>query len=288
MSGKPIEWSVEPPATGLIASGGTNLLETTQLDHPPAAWFTSEPAHKFAYAVEFEADGRVHGYVSQWGLSHIGFLNRSVPTPRSDCGYAKFLTGAVLADDGTRFATGRLTIDTVHPKFSHVAQNETSAFYDHTGCAVADVTVSEDSVGIFVCGAIRPDVTGSQMRVVRGSDWSPDWRSFNHNLEMVAVLGCNLSGFVVDGLVASGGLTEDQSYVMPGEFSVEFNAETGDIESMFGAPIKPVNAVEARLAALEAWVGDKMEVERLEAQDAKMARARELTERFSINYEVNK
>lgn len=259
----------------LVASGGEEamVLEVIKDEEesfnnipavPPAEWFSHSPAHNKAYSIQFEQDGRIHGYASAWGLTHIGYLDQDVYTPRSETNYARFRTGSVLLDDGSTIATGRLVMNTVHPKKRAAAQNGAQAFYDYSGAAIADVTVYEDEFGIYLAGSARPSATDEQMRIARGSDWSPDWRSFNNNLEMVALLAVNVSGFVVDGLVASGGIpegTDTEDFCMPGDLYCEFSAD-GNIETLIGnhfkaeeEPVEETNQeLLERVKALEAFV----------------------------------
>jgi hypothetical protein len=79
--------------------------------------------------------------------------------------------------------------------------------YDDTGFAVADVAAGEDQWGIWIAGALRPGVTEEQIRVLRGSPLSGDWRRIGNNLELIGALAVNTPGFPIprpSGLVASG------------------------------------------------------------------------------------
>lgn len=268
-----IKWNIAKRSESLVASGSA-VVENDLLMHPPREWFTLTPERAGLYPVQIEADGRVHGYCSGWGLTHIGFIGRSVPTPRSFANYSKFRTGTVLCDDGTKVATGRMTINTVHPKMKNAAYNEVSAFYDHTGSAIADVVPFEDQYGIFLAGSLRPSATPEQIRIARASDWSPDWRSIDNHLEMVAILGVNLSGFVVDGLVASGGLAQygNVKFAMPGETYVEVDLASGKIQTLIGGTRSAVKesaeSVAARLEVLEEYVRKQQLQDILKALDA--------------------
>jgi hypothetical protein len=69
------------------------------------------------------------------------------------------------------------------------------------------VAVGEDAHGIWVAGALRPDVTADKVRALRASPLSGDWRRIGNNLELVAALAVNTPGFPIprpSGLVASG------------------------------------------------------------------------------------
>jgi hypothetical protein len=82
--------------------------------------------------------------------------------------------------------------------------------YDDTRSAVADVNAGEDRHGIWVAGAVRPDATPEQIRALRASAPSGDWRVINGALELIAVCQVNAPGFPVpraECLVASGAVT---------------------------------------------------------------------------------
>lgn len=272
-----ISWGLTPvEITGLVASGAeAPMMEKVSLVDgipaiPPAAWFDHAPKHDFPYSIQFEADGQVHGYVSDWDTPHTGIHGQKVYAPHSEMDYAKYKTGGTLVDTGTIVPTGRLITNTVHPKKRALAVSPETSYYDESGACVADITVFEDEHGIYVAGATRPSVSEFQMRIARGSDWSPDWRKFNGNLEMVACLAVNFSGFVTDGLTASGanimlvdGIETAQDFVIPGESYCQINKD-GEMECLIGSPLKaaevaPVasEAILERLAALEAYVASQ-------------------------------
>ena len=173
---------------------------------PPVAWFDHvEMEEPTPFTVH--PDGRCFGLIARFGSCHIGFQDRCVDVPRTGSNYKHFLNKSVLADDGSEsgvlVATGNIFMDTVHPNL-RLKASDAAAHYADTGCAVADVTLYENDFGIVAAGALRPDLTESQVRRFRGSDVSPDWRSIKGRLEAVGLLSVNVSGFVVEGLVASG------------------------------------------------------------------------------------
>jgi hypothetical protein len=78
--------------------------------------------------------------------------------------------------------------------------------YDDTKSAVVDVVAGEDQFGIFVAGALRPGVSPEQVRVLRASSFSGDWRPINGRLELVAVCAVNVPGFMTPrAILASAG-----------------------------------------------------------------------------------
>lgn len=185
----------------LAASGGPSC--------PPAVWFT-DPGLSGMTPLTITDEGRVFAHLAAWDTSHISFSGETVKPPRSATAYAYFHTGAVhaLSRSGqiAEIATGRLTVNTGHAS-PGLAASSALAHYDNTGTAVADVRVGEDAFGIWVAGALRPTATDEQVRVLRASPLSGDWRRIGGNLELVAALAVNVPGFPIPrpaGFVAAG------------------------------------------------------------------------------------
>lgn len=174
---------------------------------PPSAWF-ADPELNAPTPLTVTDEGRIYGHLAVWGQCHIGHTNRCVEPPASITNYAHFLTGEILCDDGSRFPVGQITMNGNHAPHNLGAQ-ATSAHYDNTALAAADVTAGEDAFGIWVSGAIRPDLHPNQIRGLMASDVSGDWRRIGGNLELVAILSVNVPGFPkirvkeLEGLVAS-------------------------------------------------------------------------------------
>jgi hypothetical protein len=132
-------------------------------------------------------------------------MGRGVKPPRSASQYAYFRTGE-LRTDGGDVQVGQLTLAGGHASLQASAE-EAIKHYDDTNSAVADVVAGEDQFGIWVSGALRPDVTPSQIRAFRASAPSGDWRPINGRLELVAVCAVNVPGFpVARAITASGGV----------------------------------------------------------------------------------
>ena len=171
---------------------------------PPKDWFR-DPGLKQATPLTIEDDGRVYGHVAAWSTSHIGMGGRGVKPPRSASQYAYFRTGVLRTDEGD-VQVGQLTLAGGHASMQASAE-EAIKHYDDTTSAVADVIAGEDQFGIWVAGALRPDLTPSQIRAFRASTPSGDWRPINGRLEMVAVCAVNVPGFpIARAITASGGV----------------------------------------------------------------------------------
>mgnify|MGYP001041402340 CR=1 FL=1 len=205
-------FTISDPVDSLVASGGASIPLA-----PPKAWFSlpSDP-NQINHPLEITAVCRISGIIASEGTCHIAFGNRCEPPPKSRTKYAAFRVGTVLSAEGDSIRTGPIVMDTVHPDLRRSA-SDAMAFYAHTGAAVADVVPYDTQFGIYVAGVMRPDATPTQIRNLRASDISPDWRFINGNpRECCALLAVNNGGFKVpQSLAASAG-----DYVMPGNAAV--------------------------------------------------------------------
>lgn len=169
---------------------------------PPASWF-NDPALTRPTALVIEQDGRVYGHIACWETKHIG-MPGAIRPPRSKSNYAFFATGAVHTQEGHMVDVGQITLVGGHAPID-VDVPKAVAHYDDTQSAVCDVAIGEDRHGIWVAGALRPDVDDKQVRQLRASAVSGDWRPINGNLELVAVCSVNVPGFPIPrARVASG------------------------------------------------------------------------------------
>jgi hypothetical protein len=172
---------------------------------PPADWFTN-PGLTEATPLTTTDDGRVFGHIAAWHVDHIGMPFGTRP-PKSRSGYRYFHTGVVRTDDGKDVPVGQLTLAGGHASLELTA-DAAVRHYDDTHSAVADVHAGEDQFGIWVAGALRPDVDAGRIRSLRASAPSGDWRPINGRLELVAVCQVNVPGFpVARARVASGYVT---------------------------------------------------------------------------------
>lgn len=179
--------------------------------HPPKDWF-EDPKLNGPTPLTITADGRVFGHIAAWNVDHIGIPGSRKP-PRSASNYAFFKTGVLTTADGDDVPVGQITSVGGHAPLNADAGSAVR-HYDDTASAFADVNAGEDAYGIWVAGAARPGVTEEQIRAIRASAPSGDWRPINGNLELVACCQVNVPGFpVVRSMVAGG---EIQSLVAAG------------------------------------------------------------------------
>lgn len=170
---------------------------------PAKSWF-EDPKLTGPTPLAVTEDGRVYGHLATWGTCHTGFVGECVQPPSSATNYAFFRTGAVTTKEGVDVPVGRITMDTTHAG-RRLGAADTSSHYDHTGRAVADVAAGEDAYGIWVAGSIRPGVTEEQVRTLKASPLSGDWRRVGGNLELVAALAVNSPGFPIPRALVAGG-----------------------------------------------------------------------------------
>jgi hypothetical protein len=169
---------------------------------PPQDWFENPKLTK-PTPLTVDPSGRICGHIAAWHVNHIG-MPRSTRPPRSRSNYAYFHTGVVRTDAGKDMPVGQLTLAGGHADL-HASAVQAAKHYDDTASAIADVCAGEDEFGIWVSGSLRPNATEMQIRALRASAPSGDWRPINGSLELVAVCQVNVPGFpIARALVASG------------------------------------------------------------------------------------
>lgn len=169
---------------------------------PPADWFDN-PRFSALTGMTVDDSGRVSGHIAGWKQSHIGMAG-SVRAPRSRSDYAFFKSGVIHCDDGSKVDVGQITLTGGHAPLTADAASAVK-HYDDTQSAVMDVNVGEDKHGIWVAGALRPDVTPAQIRAIRASGVSGDWRPINGRNELVAVCSVPVPGFPIPRTMVAGG-----------------------------------------------------------------------------------
>lgn len=258
-------------AVSLIACG---MVAGAIPVNPPSTWF-EKPVLNGPTPLTVTDEGQVYGHIASWDTDHIG-LSRGTKPPRSRSNYAYFHTGVCKSAEGRDIPVGQLTLAGGHASLEASAA-EAVRHYDDTASAVADVHAGEDAYGIFVAGALRPGTSPEQIRSLRASAPSGDWRPIRGSLELVAVCQVNVPGFpIARARVASGAV---MALVAAGA------ATLAKMKS------DPVTELQARIKKLEAYsVADKLDkVEEIKAKFAEfktakevdlVVKAQELSERF--------
>lgn len=215
-----------------------------------------------ACPLHIEDDGRVFGHLAFWGQCLRGNLYQCDAPEPSPSAYREFHVGHTRCADGTDVPTGRLTVGCDHAPLRGLTAGAARDHYAHAGLGWADVRVVDGTYGPWVCGALLPDVTDLQLRVLRGLQLSGDWRSPAGRLDLIAVLAVNNPGYPIarDALVAS-------ALVVPEVRGPRMLRDAGHVSAMVasgrvrscpecaerGAARRPGNTtLERRVAALEA------------------------------------
>jgi hypothetical protein len=216
----------------------TAAAQSTLL-RPPKEWFENPDLNRVT-PVTITADGRLYGHIAPWGVEHTGMPN--VTAPRSPSNYAFFKTGIIATAEGDDVPVGQITLAGGHMNDLRAGAGKAVQHYDDTASAVADVSVGEDRHGIWVAGSVRPGVTGDQLRALRASAPSGDWRPINGQLELIAVCQVNAPGFpIARTVVASGEMTALVAAGASAMYSVRQNE----------AIIATVEKMENRITVLE-------------------------------------
>lgn len=195
----------------------TAALDVVESWKPPRLWF-DDPGLTVPVGITITDQGRIYGHAAQWGECHVGFMDTCVTPPHEDF-HPYFMTGEVICADGSRVPVGQVTVGTGHAPLNYRASRAVE-HYDNTGSVVADVTVGNDDVGIWIAGAVRPHAESARVHDLRASGRvSGDWRRIGGDLRLVGLLGVNVAGFPLKtrARVAAG---VPQSLVAAGFMSV--------------------------------------------------------------------
>ena len=188
---------------------------------PPKSWFDL-PEADTATPLTFTKTGQVYGHIALWGSCHTGFLNGAVsecvqpPPSRND--YDSFHLGVIETQEGDDVRVGKVTYNTNHAPLSATA-SAAASHYDHTGSVGAFVRARNGSIGIWVSGSVRSDLSDEGFRDLRANPPSGDWRKLNGALELVAALAVPVPGFPIKraelAMAASAGTPEVTALILP-------------------------------------------------------------------------
>lgn len=194
------------PAQMAVVSAGAPL-------YPPVKWFS---APKLAGPTPWTIDdeGRVYGHLALWASCHTTFADRCITPPREG-DYPYFMKRELKTAEGDLVGIGQITMGTGHAAL-RLGAVPASQHYDDTGTAVVDIAAGEDKWGIWVSGALRPNVTEMRLRELRAASLSGDWRRIGGRLRLVAVLAVNVPGYPIPRMSANFSADEVGSLVAAG------------------------------------------------------------------------
>lgn len=190
---------------------------------PPKTWF-EDPNLSEPTMITITPEGQIYGHVASWTQCHVGFQNRCVMAPRSVDNYKAFNTRPVKTESGEDIYAGPLTFGVSHAGLEASA-SQARHHYDNVNAQIGQIRVGEDAHGIWMAGALNPDVDDITLRKLRASAVSGDWRS----QDLIGVLCVNIPGFPVPrveakykqenqyALVAAGVLFDEEEGLIIGE-----------------------------------------------------------------------
>lgn len=204
-------------------------------DLPPAAWFDEPSDEPDIGAITVTDDGRVYGYLAPKHVAHRGHRDKRVEVPMGNVDYGVWMNRTTIADDGRggfqRIATGPITMDCGHaptnPRVRGAARRD---HYDNSCSVVATVRAGENSRGVWIAGAVLPDISPDQVRRMMACQLSGDWgphREKPGKRELAAALLVPVPGFprrTYSHVGVSGGYLNRVS--VPVRFGVRQDAPT--------------------------------------------------------------
>lgn len=178
------------------------------------------------------------GHAALWGTCHVGYPGECVTAPPSMAAYAHFHHGHVVTAEGSDLATGVLTANCDHAAAELLAPDARD-HYAHSGMGFADVRATNGALGVWISGALRSEVTENQLRVIRASSLSGDWRrvgadAFGRggNLEFIGALAVNVPGFpIAREFIQASGMR------MPSALTASAHVDNGQVMSLVASGV---------------------------------------------------
>jgi hypothetical protein len=245
-SSAPVLTAERPVAAAVVADLRSSLLASAGAGDvaPPAAWFEMPEPDQHT-PLHVGDDGRVYGHVWSGGCHTASQAGQCLRAPRSSPGLPWFHTGYLVTAEGDRIATGVLTIGGGHAD-ENLEAIPAREHYDDVTTAWADVRIVEGRFGGWACGAARPGLTPTQLRTIRGSVPSGDWRGIGTGSELIAVHQVNHPGYPAArfdrngrprAIVAAGALTPGQ--VAGSETATEFARLAEQLDELKRELVRP-------------------------------------------------
>ncbi len=240
---------------------------------PPAAWFhVPEPRHgqsgmldvygmpveellveqvdgSVAVPLTILSNGQFYGHLAVRGNPHTGYPGRNVTVPVSRRAYTDWHMGYVESAEGERVPCGTGVFGCEHAPLrdAHgavIGPGPTRDFYAHSGATFGQMRVTEGEIAPWVCGALLPDITEPQLRLLRALRLSGDWRGIAGALELIGVLAVPVPGFRVTREALTAAAVPSLPEVRTAGFEVD-----GEIQALVAAnPVRRCAACQERAA----------------------------------------
>lgn len=170
-------------------------------DRPPADWFTEPDELPDIGAVNVDDEGRIFGLLAPAGVAHRGYTNQRITVPMGRVDYTRWMCRPTICADGSRVATGVITMECGHADLGRTAAGAAD-HYDNSCAIVATAAVGENRHGVWIAGALLPDVAPARVARMLACQLSGDWRPHREKpgwREFVAALLVPVPGFPFAG-----------------------------------------------------------------------------------------
>jgi hypothetical protein len=145
-------------------------------DLPPVEWFDEPTDVQMLGALTITDAGRVYGYLAPANVPHRNPMFRGATAPMGRVDYSGFLSRETIVEGGARLVTGCLTMECGHAPIGKMGGKPANEHYDNSCSLFAAVNCGENSNGVWVAGALLPDVTAGQVARAMACSLSGDWR----------------------------------------------------------------------------------------------------------------
>jgi hypothetical protein len=189
-------------------------------DLPKREWF-DEPDCDPSYQLIVTDEGRVYGYLAPKNVPHRApaFRGKNHTVRMENVDYSKWLkTRGALTDEGW-IAAGPMTMGCGHaPTTGYGTLSDRIDHYENTCSIVGKLNIGHNAYGVWVAGALEPDLTPGQLSRIFVSRLSGDWQPHQEKQgwkEMIAALVVPNPGYTSSSIevAASGNAGEVLSSV---------------------------------------------------------------------------
>lgn len=219
----------EPPPPSFVLKAAIAPLiaaahQITLSDTPPASWFEEPTNLPEVGAIAVTDEGRVYGLLAPRHVAHRSFEKR-VTVPTGNVDYSRWMNRQTIVAGGGRVTTGPITMGCGHAATDPwVSADSSLEHYDNSCSVVATVRIGENSHGVWIAGALLPDVTPHQVARMLACQLSGDWRAHPEKpgkREMCGALLVPVPGFPV---AASASVRLDHGQLVAAAAPVEWHA----------------------------------------------------------------
>jgi hypothetical protein len=245
-SSAPMATRERPVPADIVADVARTLVAAGSVPAaPPRAWLEMPEPDEHT-PLHVGDDGLVYGHVWSGGCHTASQAGQCLRAPRSSPGLPWFHTGYTVTAEGDRIATGVLTIGGGHAD-ENLEAVPAREHYDDVTTAWADVRIVEGRFGGWCCGAARPGLTAVQLRAIRGSVPSGDWRGIGTGSELIAVHQVNHPGYPAArfdrngrprAIVAAGALAPAVLATRPDPAVARLAAQVDELQREVTAPAR--------------------------------------------------